>query len=227
MATEWFYSNDGKQFGPVSSTELKQLSATGEINADTLVWKEGLKNWARAAAVKGLCSASPPPLPIRRQTQQLLENLFGRPKSHAADEEKDNATEQHEIVIPARRIRSEEEEIRIANVYRSAANCNRSTGKFLYTISFFCVFILLIFFVVLIKNKDLPISEQLANFGRTFAFLLIMAVITMAYCLPTIIAAFKLRSWKMIFALNIAAAWTGFGWLALMGYVVFVPGDTE
>ncbi len=54
MATAWMYSRNGHEFGPVSSKQLKQLAATQELTPEDLVWKEGMKRWARADAVKGL-----------------------------------------------------------------------------------------------------------------------------------------------------------------------------
>lgn len=41
----WHYADHGKQVGPVTDEQLFQLFQTGRINADTLVWREGLPDW--------------------------------------------------------------------------------------------------------------------------------------------------------------------------------------
>jgi len=44
---EWYYAQEGKQVGPVSRDEIQQLIHAGQINADTLVWKEGMADWQK------------------------------------------------------------------------------------------------------------------------------------------------------------------------------------
>jgi hypothetical protein len=57
MAADWFYMKDGTRFGPIDAATLKQLADSGVIRPDSLVWKQGVKQWAKAAAVKGLFDA--------------------------------------------------------------------------------------------------------------------------------------------------------------------------
>ncbi len=70
MADTWFFMENGKQSGPVSAGQLKQLAAAGRVQADSLIWKEGLAEWIPASRVNGLFYASqmppspPPPPPI-------------------------------------------------------------------------------------------------------------------------------------------------------------------
>jgi uncharacterized RDD family membrane protein YckC len=42
---DWFYAQDGRQLGPVSETDFAELSRTGVISADTLVWHAGMADW--------------------------------------------------------------------------------------------------------------------------------------------------------------------------------------
>lgn len=42
---EWHYVNKGQQVGPISQTELEDLRRTGVVKHDTLVWRDGWKNW--------------------------------------------------------------------------------------------------------------------------------------------------------------------------------------
>lgn len=67
MATEWHYSRNGKQHGPVSVNELRELAADGQLQRDDLVWREGMTDWMPAEKVKGLfdevSAKKPPKLP--------------------------------------------------------------------------------------------------------------------------------------------------------------------
>lgn len=42
---EWFYAVGNEQKGPVGEQEFQQLLAQGTVNAQTLVWREGLAAW--------------------------------------------------------------------------------------------------------------------------------------------------------------------------------------
>lgn len=43
---DWYYEENGRQAGPVTDEQFGRLFQTGEINADTLVWRNGLSDWA-------------------------------------------------------------------------------------------------------------------------------------------------------------------------------------
>jgi hypothetical protein len=59
MSTEWHYTRDGQQLGPVSAAQIKQLAASGQLRPDDLVWKEGMADWSPAARIKGLFTPAP------------------------------------------------------------------------------------------------------------------------------------------------------------------------
>lgn len=65
--TTYFYALNGQQSGPVSVEQLGALFASRTINKDTLVWKQGMANWASLKDVeelKGFLGGNtPPPLP--------------------------------------------------------------------------------------------------------------------------------------------------------------------
>ena len=42
---DWYYVDTGKQAGPVSDAEFEQLVASGKIQSNTLIWREGMANW--------------------------------------------------------------------------------------------------------------------------------------------------------------------------------------
>lgn len=42
----WYYADEGKQAGPVTQEQFDELVRSGKIQPDTLVWREGMSNWA-------------------------------------------------------------------------------------------------------------------------------------------------------------------------------------
>lgn len=63
----YHYALNGQQLGPVSLDKLKELFANRTINKDSLVWKQGMQNWASLKDVEELKAFlggnTPPPLP--------------------------------------------------------------------------------------------------------------------------------------------------------------------
>jgi hypothetical protein len=56
---------DGQSNGPVSAIQLRQMAVSGNLQAQDLVWKEGMEDWVPAGKISGLFDrrASPPPIP--------------------------------------------------------------------------------------------------------------------------------------------------------------------
>jgi uncharacterized RDD family membrane protein YckC len=44
-AVDWHYAENGRQVGPVSGEELRQLARTGVVTPDTLIWRAGMPEW--------------------------------------------------------------------------------------------------------------------------------------------------------------------------------------
>ncbi len=42
----WYYALEGQQIGPVTDADLQNLVAAGTIRKDTLVWHQGMPDWA-------------------------------------------------------------------------------------------------------------------------------------------------------------------------------------
>ncbi|MFK7909262.1 MAG: GYF domain-containing protein [Akkermansiaceae bacterium] len=42
---EWFYGKDNAQHGPVSELEIRNLVTSGQIDMETIVWREGMGDW--------------------------------------------------------------------------------------------------------------------------------------------------------------------------------------
>lgn len=47
----WYYAQGGQAQGPVSEIELKHLINSGQVDQATMVWTEGLDDWARVDEV--------------------------------------------------------------------------------------------------------------------------------------------------------------------------------
>lgn len=66
QAVQFFLAVNGQQQGPFDTSGLKQKIQSGELTAETLVWKQGMANWMKASEVgevSGLFGAAPPPIP--------------------------------------------------------------------------------------------------------------------------------------------------------------------
>jgi uncharacterized membrane protein len=48
---QWFYADQGKSVGPVSEDVFQGLVAAGTITPQTLVWHEGMKEWAKHGTI--------------------------------------------------------------------------------------------------------------------------------------------------------------------------------
>src|SRR4051812_19604137 len=49
----WYYVEQGQQAGPVDDAQLEELLRNGRIQPETLIWREGMANWAAYGQVKG------------------------------------------------------------------------------------------------------------------------------------------------------------------------------
>jgi hypothetical protein len=63
---KYFVAVNGQQSGPFDLTVLKQMVTQGQVTTATLVWKDGMTNWAAAGTVgelSQLFGSVPPPIP--------------------------------------------------------------------------------------------------------------------------------------------------------------------
>ena len=64
--SEWHFTQNGQQAGPVTWTQLKTRAASGQLLATDMVWKNGMAAWAAAGSIRDLfptSSHASPPLP--------------------------------------------------------------------------------------------------------------------------------------------------------------------
>ena len=58
---QWFIARDGKQYGPVSESEMRKLVELGHLKAGDLVWRQGFADWQPAQM---LLPQAPAPTPF-------------------------------------------------------------------------------------------------------------------------------------------------------------------
>ena len=66
QAAAYFVGIDGKQAGPFDQGALQGMVTSGQLKRETLVWKQGMPSWTKAAEVPDLANlfaSVPPPLP--------------------------------------------------------------------------------------------------------------------------------------------------------------------
>jgi len=64
-AAQAFYVGlNGQQSGPFDLNKLEQMGRSGQITRETLVWRDGMAEWAAAGGLAELAGLfGPPPLP--------------------------------------------------------------------------------------------------------------------------------------------------------------------
>ncbi len=80
MPPDWYCEVNGKQDGPITSSQLKQLATEGKLQPSHPVWREGMQNKVAARTVKGLFDSVPD---SAAQTAKLLAGLMDEPKQAA------------------------------------------------------------------------------------------------------------------------------------------------
>src|SRR5260370_1096055 len=59
-ASRWYCKLNGQKVGPLSSGQLRQLAAKGQLQQTDMVLQEGARQWVPASNVKGLFTPSTP-----------------------------------------------------------------------------------------------------------------------------------------------------------------------
>ena len=68
--SEWFYSKNNSELGPVTEAELNRMFASNQLNSATLVWKEGFESWILASEIPEFASTFVQPQPTQRTVVQ-------------------------------------------------------------------------------------------------------------------------------------------------------------
>jgi hypothetical protein len=57
---DWYFAKDGAQHGPVVEHVLREMLASGELPAESLVWREGMAGWQPAAECPAFAGTAAP-----------------------------------------------------------------------------------------------------------------------------------------------------------------------
>jgi hypothetical protein len=74
----YFVALNGQSTGPYNASGLRQLVDQGQLTRNSLVWKEGMANWAAAGTVEELASlfpVAPPPLPASQSPPPIPDQV--------------------------------------------------------------------------------------------------------------------------------------------------------
>ena len=74
-ATLWFYVRDDKRQGPVDFEQLVTMLLAGQIPHNSLVWHQGLREWAEADKIAEIAEQLP------RRCPRTPSRPAGRPSS--------------------------------------------------------------------------------------------------------------------------------------------------
>jgi uncharacterized RDD family membrane protein YckC len=157
MASQWYYTQDYEQHGPVDSPTLKQLAMTGQLQPYDLVWKAGMPDWMAAEKVRGLFVNTPAMVGASVQSTPA-EAPVPAMRTHQASAR----THQGPVGLSYRRVRQPEYEYAGIWLRFVAAVVD---GFLLFFISFAMGFIL--GFVMAIGGADQQIIGLLGNIAGT------------------------------------------------------------
>lgn len=81
---QWYTAISGKQEGPFSDQRLRELIVAGTVRADTLVWCDGMSNWARAVEIPGLMSSAQSAAPLSPMLGSAAGPIYAASRAAAA-----------------------------------------------------------------------------------------------------------------------------------------------
>lgn len=67
----WYYAKGEEKIGPITSAELRQLAASGELKPTDSVWKTEWPEWKKANSLKGLFPSGPSSPPPQRSEKSV------------------------------------------------------------------------------------------------------------------------------------------------------------
>ena len=65
LLMNWYYAQGGNRVGPIAETEFHRLVRVGLISADTLVWREGMRDWRPLRELEGLPGPATEPASVQ------------------------------------------------------------------------------------------------------------------------------------------------------------------
>ncbi|MEO0452620.1 MAG: RDD family protein [Verrucomicrobiota bacterium] len=77
----WYYAKNGEQLGPVEEAEFEELVSSGKIQSDTLVWKDGMKDWVAYGTLADV--SAPPPISAPGGVDDAVTGSSSEPVAYA------------------------------------------------------------------------------------------------------------------------------------------------
>jgi uncharacterized membrane protein len=159
--SDWYYAENNEQKGPINESELKANFATTKLPADTLVWKEGMQDWAPANQVPAF-SFRAPPTPAKVQPPAVAAAPVATETSAATP-----ATGNPDSTKP----------LDLATLVGGKGEALEVDAEDAEKNKIFGILAYLIFFVPLVAAKDSPFAKYHANQGLTLFVLSIIVIV--------------------------------------------------
>ncbi|MBI2804609.1 MAG: DUF4339 domain-containing protein [Planctomycetes bacterium] len=112
MATEWYYTTNKQQMGPVTWTELRELAEGGILKTNDMVWSEGMDEWVKAINQQGLFAdgdVDTRVMPKKKASYAEPKPPPGRRSRRAEEEDDEDGDEDERQTKKKKRQKSEEQ----------------------------------------------------------------------------------------------------------------------
>lgn len=100
---KWYFETDGAPNGPHLEDDIRRLFVTGRINGETMVWREGMADWAPLHLQEPFADLTPVPpslsakrAPIGTETELVGATAERQPEEHAALDEPEMTVQETE-----------------------------------------------------------------------------------------------------------------------------------
>lgn len=93
---QWYYVDKSDRIGPVAFNVLQAMASSGKITPETLVWKEGMADWQKAATIDGLIQNPAPNVSPKTDARKRSPN----PTSNPVTQKPETATAPAAAVTP-------------------------------------------------------------------------------------------------------------------------------
>lgn len=193
----WYYAEGQQRHGPLDAAQMAELIKDRAIRPDTMVWHEGMANWALARDHFDFTTgATPPPLPRTRQSHVPVVR-----RSHSASSSparRDNRAGTPQYPAPPRSF-SQAVSVSLRNYFTFSGRASRS--EYWYFFLFTILIGLLASFLDRVLfgyswDDDVSPLNSLAN------LLLLIPMLAVG--------------WRRLHDINRSGWWIGGFWLALM-----------
>jgi hypothetical protein len=77
VSDAWFFQSNGRQQGPIDFATLSRMLSVGDLDPNTMVWREGMPQWQPATMIPGLIRPKAPSSePAAKQRDEVSEKVI-------------------------------------------------------------------------------------------------------------------------------------------------------